>query len=65
MSSNNLDRWWLIITFVLIIILASLAIFFVFKRDSGREILILSPAVSDYQGQIFIDGAVMQPGIYR
>jgi competence protein ComEA len=64
MGNDNLNRWWLIITAVLILIIVATGAFFAFRYNPGREVLISQPNSTSYEGQILIDGAIAQPGYY-
>ena len=64
MSSDRLGRWWLILTGCLVLLLLAFGLFFLLKSNPGSEISLQSPAPAQDSGQILIDGAVAQPGIY-
>jgi competence protein ComEA len=63
-STDNLNRFWLVITGVLIclIIVSSLIIWA--RQDKGRVIEIMPPLASSIRGEIYVDGAITNPGSY-
>ncbi len=64
MSSDRLGRWWLIVTGCLVLLLLAFGLFFLLKSNPGSEISLESPAPEQDSGQILVDGAVAQPGLY-
>ncbi len=64
MTADKTAKLWLLATFLLIfvIIIASLVIWM--KRDKGHAIVISSPTIENFQGNIYIGGAVNNPGLY-
>jgi competence protein ComEA len=64
MASNNLNRLWLLATFILIIIIISGSLFIWIRRDHGQPLLIVPPPSPQLNGNIYIEGAVVNPGLY-
>jgi competence protein ComEA len=66
MGADKLNRWWLIITGVLVLIIAAAGAFYALNHKPGQEILVSMPNSTEnqYPGQVLIDGAVSQPGFY-
>lgn len=64
MTAEKLNRLWLLATFLLIIIIIASSLIIWLKRDQGQPITISSPTNANFQGNIYIDGAVNNPGIY-
>ncbi len=64
MTSDKLSRFWLLATFLLIIIILVSSLIIWAKRDKGQPIMITSPPPSNFHGNIYVDGAVANPGIY-
>lgn len=64
--SNQLDRYWLFIIAFLLVSLVCGGIVLALKQSSHRpvEISLSSAAPSQYQGEIYIGGAVANPGFY-
>jgi len=64
MTAEKTTRLWLLATFLLIaiIIISSLVIWL--KRDKGQPIVISDPVIENFHGNIYIDGAVNNPGLY-
>jgi competence protein ComEA len=64
MSTDNLNRFWLIATGFLILIILANGLFFAFRYNPGQKLEISANASPQYQGSILIEGAVAQPGFY-
>ncbi len=64
MTDNKLNRWWLIATGVLILIIIVCNTVFWVRRDSGLELSISTPLKPTFDSQIYVDGAVANPGVY-
>jgi competence protein ComEA len=64
MRNNNLNVLWLIATGVLILIIAASSLAIWLRSDPGRLILISSSEAPQIKGEIFIDSAVSNPGLY-
>lgn len=64
MTADKLSRFWLLATFLSIIIILISSLIIWAKQDKGRPITISSPPSSNFSGDIYIDGAVSNPGIY-
>jgi competence protein ComEA len=63
-SSDRLNRGWLIVTACLVLLLIILGLSFLLRSGPGREITLETPVPPQSAGQVLIDGAVAQPGIY-
>jgi competence protein ComEA len=64
MSSDKLNRFWLLLTFILIIFIITSGFFLWVRRDNGQLINISETQSLELNGQISIDGAVISPGTY-
>jgi competence protein ComEA len=64
--SNRLDKYWLIIIAFLLVSLIAGGIILAIKQNSHKpvEISLSQPAPLQYDGDIFISGAVANPGLY-
>lgn len=62
MSSDTLNRFWLLLTFILIIFILTSGFFLWVRRDNGQLINISDTQSLELNGQISIDGAVISPG---
>jgi competence protein ComEA len=65
MSSDKMDRIWLLAAGLLILIIVISSIIIWINRDSARLLTITPPLTSRFQGEIYIDGAVSNPGSYQ
>jgi competence protein ComEA len=65
MNLSKSAMFWLLAAFALVIIIVISAALIWVRRDNGIPITILTPEPTLYDGQILVDGAVAQPGIYR
>ena len=64
MSSDLLNRLWLIATFLIIIFILISGILIIVNRDKGRSIIISNNQPAELRGEIFIEGAIKNPGTY-
>lgn len=64
MTTDKLNRLWLLATFILIILILSSCLVIWMKNDTGHPVTISSPSISNFQGEIYIGGAISNPGIY-
>jgi competence protein ComEA len=64
MSSDTLNRFWLLLTFILIVFILISGLFLWVRRDNGQPINILDSQPLVLNGQISINGAVTNPGTY-
>ena len=64
MTSDKLNRLWLLATFVLIVITITASLIIWARHDQGRPIEISSPPTSPFQGEIYLAGAIHNPGAY-
>jgi len=64
MSTDTLNRFWLLVTFLLIILIVVSSIIIWNHRNNGEQILISDSRSSNHYGQISINGAVVNPGTY-
>lgn len=64
--SSRLDKYWLLIVLILIISLVAGSVMLAIRQSSHKPVeIVLSPAESfHYKGDIYIDGAVANPGFY-
>jgi competence protein ComEA len=64
--SNHYNKYWIVITAILLTCLVSGGIFLAIKLSNQRpfEISLISTTPPDYRLEIQIDGAVANPGIY-
>ena len=64
--SNHLEKYWLIIITFLLVSLIAGGIILAIKQNSHKpiEISLSQPASLQYDGDIFIGGAVANPGLY-
>jgi competence protein ComEA len=64
--SSHLDKYWLLIIAFLLVTLVSGGILLAIKQSSHRpvEISLATAPLSNHQGEIYIDGAVVNPGFY-
>jgi len=64
--SSYLDKYWLLIVAFLLISLVSGSILLAIKQSSHRpvEISLSTAPLSNHKGEIYIDGAVVNPGFY-
>jgi competence protein ComEA len=64
--SNRLDKYWLITIAFLLVSLIAGGIILAIKQNSHKpvEICLSQPAPLQYDGDIFIRGAVANPGLY-
>jgi competence protein ComEA len=65
MTADKLDKFWLLATFLLIIIIIVGAILVRNGNDKGRPIEFISSQPEAVQGGISVEGAVKNPGIYQ
>jgi competence protein ComEA len=64
MPADKLNRFWLLATFLLIVIILTGSLIIRAKQDNGQPVTISDPPSSDFNGDIYIDGAVSNPGVY-
>jgi competence protein ComEA len=65
MSPDTLNRFWLLATFFLILLIVVSSLIIWNHRDNGQQIFITDPQQpSALNGYISIDGAVINPGTY-
>jgi competence protein ComEA len=64
MNSDKLSGFWLIITGILVLIIIISAIIIWSRSDRGQSIDIRPPPTSQFQGAVYVDGAVGNPGRY-
>jgi competence protein ComEA len=64
MSSDTLNRFWLLVTSLLIVFILISGLFLWVRRDNGQPINISDTQPPGLKGQISIDGAVINPGTY-
>jgi competence protein ComEA len=61
---DKLNRFWLIITGAVVLLIIASCIIIGLHRDNGQPIEITSSEPPIFQGEINIDGAVINPGSY-
>ena len=64
MNKDKLNQFWLAATFILIIIILASSLTIWLRRDKGQPLLISPPPASQIQEEVFIEGAVVNPGKY-
>ena len=64
MTSDKSSRFWLLAAFLLILIIVVSSVLIWIRRDQGTPITISPPEPTQFSGQVLVDGAVEQPGIY-
>jgi competence protein ComEA len=64
MSTEKLNWVWLVMTGVIVLIILTGAIFFLVRHNYGQAVTISPPITPNYRGEIYVDGAVQQPGSY-
>jgi competence protein ComEA len=64
MSADKLNRIWLLVTIVLISIVISSSLVIWSRQSRGQSIAVLPPEPLVFSGEIYVDGAVTNPGIY-
>jgi competence protein ComEA len=64
MSSDTLNRFWLLLTSILVMIIIVSSLLIWNHRSYGQQIVITSSPPPKLQGNISVDGAILNPGIY-
>lgn len=64
MTSDKSSRFWLLAAFLLILIIVVSTTLIWIRRDQGIPITISPPEPTQFNGQVLVDGAVEEPGIY-
>jgi competence protein ComEA len=64
MTTEKLNRLWLLATGILILIIIISCTIILIRRGNGQPLSIIQPQKPQYTGQIYIDGAVNRPGSY-
>jgi competence protein ComEA len=64
MTADKLNRFWLLATFLLILIIILSAVIIRLRYDKGSPIEISTPQISSIAGKVYIEGAVNSPGLY-
>ena len=64
MTTDKLNRFWLLAIALLIVIIVASSTVIWFRRDSGQPIAISPPQAPQFTGEIYLDGAIANPGIY-
>jgi competence ComEA-like helix-hairpin-helix protein len=65
MNADRLERFWLLATFLLIFIIIISAVVIRLRYDKGRPLEINSPPEATSTGNIYIEGAIVGPGLYQ
>jgi competence protein ComEA len=63
-TSDKSSRFWLLAAFLLILIIVVSSVLIWIRRDQGIPITISPPEPTQFSGQVLVDGAVEEPGIY-
>jgi competence protein ComEA len=64
MTEQRLDRFWLLATFILTVIIIVSAVVIFVRYDRGSPIEIRESPQSPVKGQVYVEGAVKSPGLY-
>jgi competence protein ComEA len=64
MSTEKLNWVWLVMTGVLILIILAGGIFFMVRHNYGQAVTISRAVTPTFCGEVYVDGAVQQPGSY-
>jgi competence protein ComEA len=64
MSNDKLNWFWLATTGVLILIIVISSLVIWVRQDQGQALEITPPETSTFSGEIYIEGAVANPGSY-
>jgi competence protein ComEA len=64
MTADKLNRFWLLATFLLILIIILGAVIIRVSYDKGRPLEILAPRTAPVAGSVYVEGAVNSPGLY-
>jgi hypothetical protein len=64
MATDKLNRFWLLGIFLLIIIIVAGSIVIGVRRGNGEVLTISPPQTPLFTGEIYIDGAITNPGVY-
>jgi competence protein ComEA len=64
MTPDKLSKFWLLATFLLIAIIVISSLVIWSRRSDGQPIEISPPQPSGFSGNIYVEGAVSNPGIY-
>lgn len=64
MNVDKLNRFWLLAVFLIILLIGISSSILFFRRDKGQELTIISPPQPSFSGQIFVSGAVANPGSF-
>jgi competence protein ComEA len=65
MTADKFGKFWLLATFLLIIIIILSSIIIRTRSDKGRPIEIVSSPNNPVEGSVFVEGAVNNPGLYQ
>ncbi len=64
MAASKLNKYWTLITILLVAIIAISSIVACSRYSRSQSIEISTPLVQELQGEIYIGGAVINPGFY-
>jgi competence protein ComEA len=64
MNPEKVNRFWLLATGVLILIIVTGSCIIWVRHDNGQPLTVSLPTTSPVSGQVYIDGAVANPGTY-
>jgi competence protein ComEA len=64
MTAEKLNRFWLLATGVLVLIIIAGSCIIWVRHDNGQPLTVSLPTTSPFSGQVYVDGAVANPGTY-
>lgn len=64
MTSDRLSMCWLLVTCLLIIVIISSSLVIWLRYDRGEPVEMLISSVPETEGQVYLEGAVANPGPY-
>jgi competence protein ComEA len=65
MTEDKLNRFWLLATFLLILIIVLGVIIILTRYDRGSPLEISAAPAATGENNIYVEGAVARPGVYR
>jgi competence protein ComEA len=64
MTADKLSRFWLMAVGALILIILISSVTIWIRRDNGQPVKVISPDAAPFKGQVYIEGAIINPGTY-
>lgn len=64
MTAEKLNRFWLLATGILILIIVAGSCIIWVRHDNGQPLVVSTPTAQPESGQVYVDGAVANPGTY-